>query len=542
MTRRTANIVHHVGLDANGAVRVTAKPRAPINTKPRAPGKPISLYAAMKDVRLLGGPFQAPSFWTWFVIAKLFSGEKLDEREAELFRKCTGRTKLPDGPIKTLIFLSGRRSGKDRFQSALAVWLAALAADWKQILSAGEDAVVILLGSDFKQARILRRYCQGLIETPMLAALVTRATETRVEFRNGAVLEIATNDASLVRGRSAIGVICTETSFWSTDGSNSDEEVISAATPSMAMIPPPGGILMASSSVHRKAGYMYSQWKSLHGNDESEDICWLSPSAAMNSMIPPKVIEAAIRKDPMRAKADYLSEWRDDISDFLPMDVLESATDFGVTERAPLPNTQYIAFYDGAGGTGKDSSTICIAHREDNGVVVIDFLRERLPRFVPAEVVKEFAAVCRLYKISKVIGDRYSAGWNADEWKRVGMQYMPSEQTKSELFLSALPMFLSGQVRLVDHLKMRQQFVSLERRVHTNGRESVGDSGAASAHDDLANCLAGAMVLASVEKPPMFFAPPFVVSQARFWPGDSSPTQRPGGEPLLPSSDQRNGA
>jgi hypothetical protein len=43
-----------------------------------------------------------------------------------------------------------------------------------------------------------------------------------------------------------------------------------------------------------------------------------------------------IRKDPQRARADYLSEWRDDISDFLPMDVLEAATDIGVTQRSPF--------------------------------------------------------------------------------------------------------------------------------------------------------------------------------------------------------------
>jgi hypothetical protein len=69
-------------------------------------------------------------------------------------------------------------------------------------------------------------------------------------------------------------------------------------------------------------------------------------------------------------------------------------------------------------------------------------------------------------------------------------------------------MFLSGQVRLVDNQKLRQQFVSLERRVHPNGRESVDDSGATSANDDLSNSCAGAMVLASVAPKKMNFAPP----------------------------------
>jgi hypothetical protein len=74
-------------------------------------------------------------------------------------------------------------------------------------ISAGEQAVVILLGADKKQAAILRRYCQGLLQAPLLAAEVTRSTDDVTEFRNGASLEISTNDARLVRGRSAIAVL-----------------------------------------------------------------------------------------------------------------------------------------------------------------------------------------------------------------------------------------------------------------------------------------------------------------------------------------------
>jgi hypothetical protein len=459
--------------------------------------KAITLAEAMRDPNLLGVPFQAPTFWTWHCVAKLLSGEELDEREAQLFRECTGRTKLPEGPVKNLIFLSGRRSGKDRLMSALAVFRAALAANWQEILSPGEQGVVLLLGGDKKQARILRQYCAGLLKAPMLAALVTRDTEERVEFANGAVLEIATNDASLVRGRSAIAVLGTECSHWNTNdaSSSNDEAVVSAAEPSMAMIPD-GGLLMMASSVHRKRGYMHRRWKELHGNDDAEDICWLSPSATMNAALPAKIIEKALKDDPQRAKAEFLSQWRDDVSDFIPLDILEAATDFGVRERAPLPNVKYFAFTDAAGGTGKDSFGISLAHRDDNGTVIIDFLRERQPRFVPEAVVKEFAEILRLYRVKSITGDRYSSGWNSDAWERASIKYEPSKLTKSDIYLAALPMLLSGQVRLLDSPKLRQQFTGLERRVHPNGRESVDDSGAASANDDLSNVCSGAMLLA----------------------------------------------
>jgi hypothetical protein len=158
-----------------------------------------------------------------------------------------------------LILLAGRRGGKDRFLSAVGVWRAALCADWREHMSAGEPAVVLLLGRDKKQAGILRRYCEGLLEAPLLAHEVKRLADDVIEFRNGAVLEVATNDARLIRGRSAVAVLGSECCYWRTDehSSSNDEEVVAAAEPSMSMCPD-GGLLMLGSSVYRKLGFMIS--------------------------------------------------------------------------------------------------------------------------------------------------------------------------------------------------------------------------------------------------------------------------------------------
>jgi len=72
--------------------------------------------------------------------------------------------------VRRLIILAGRRAGKDRFESAVSVWRAALSADWRQYQSAGEGAVVILLGADKRQAGILRKYCAYLGALPAFLA------------------------------------------------------------------------------------------------------------------------------------------------------------------------------------------------------------------------------------------------------------------------------------------------------------------------------------------------------------------------------------
>jgi hypothetical protein len=474
----------------------------------------ITLAAAMRDQKLLGAPFKAESFWPWHTLAKVISGEPLDEREAELFRKCTGRTKLPTGPVNSIVLLVGRRGGKDRFLSAVAVHRAAIAVDWSKFLSAGEQGSVLMVGADKKQAKILRRYCRALVATPMIAAEVARGTDEILEFKNGAALEVVACDADLVRGRSVLALLATETSFWNVDpdANSSDEEVISAAEAGAAMTPG-GGLTILSSSVHRKKGLMYKKWKELHGNDDAEDICWLASSRTMNPALPAKVVEKAKLKDPQRAAAEFESEWRSDISDFVPADVIAAATDWGVLERAPVAGIEYFGFVDAAGGTGKDAFSISIGHRGPDNMVVIDCIRERQPRFVPKAVVKEFSDLLKLYRVSKIKSDRYASAWASDEWARNGITCEPSDLSKSEIYLAALPVLMSASARLLDSEKLRDQLTGLERRVYASGREAVDDSGAQSSHDDLANVVCGVLVNLSFQK---FEAPqPFFGSYSR---------------------------
>jgi len=54
----------------------------------------------------------------------------------------------------------------------------------------------------------------------------------------------------------------------------------------MAMCPD-GGLLMLGSSVHRKVGYMYRQYRKLHGNDDTDS---LRSTATMFAWSPAKLI------------------------------------------------------------------------------------------------------------------------------------------------------------------------------------------------------------------------------------------------------------
>jgi hypothetical protein len=464
----------------------------------------ITLTEAISDTTLLGGPFTATSFWTWRVVAKLIDGIPLTEpREIELFEQCTARTYDREAvrAVRRLIVLVGRRGGKDRFMSAVAVWRAALCQNWNTHISAGEGAVVLLLGADRKQAAILRRYCHGLLQKPGMAAEVSRITDEVVEFKSGGSLEIITNDVRLVRGRSAIGVLGSESCQWRTDETNasSDEEVVAAATPSMAMCPDGPGLLLLGSSVFRRRGYMYRQFKTLHGNSDADAdaICWFAPSQTMNPKLPQSVIDAALAEDRLKFSAEYLNIWREDVSDFVPLDIVEHATDFDVYERPPQPGShQYFAFHDAATGVpGGASFTMAITHREGDDAV-LDLVRERKPRFVMRDVVAEFSQTLQAYNISEISGDKFARLLVADEFARNGIRSIDSEFDTSGNYQRLMPMLMSGRAKLVNSATLRSQLCSLERHVPPSGHEQIRKPQVASAHDDVAAAVAGALVRA----------------------------------------------
>jgi hypothetical protein len=466
----------------------------------------ISLTRAMSDDAIFGRTFGAASFWTWKVLAKVIDGQEMTEaRELELFRACTGRTGLPNRKnrraLRRVILLAGRRAGKDRFLSAVAVWRAALCADWSKHVSVGEQAVVSLLARDRRQTAILRRYAEGLLKAPLLAAEIRRRTDDAIEFRNDGVLEIATNDVGSIRGRSAVAVLGSETCYWRTDenAASNDEEVVGAAEPSMAMCPD-GGLLILGSSVYRKRGYMYRQFARLHGNEETDDLCWFATSATMNPKLPASVIADALANDAPKARAEYENIWREDVDDFLPLDVIEAATDWGLVERPPElgMGIRYVAAADAASGTGRDSFALAVGHavNDDARTVTIDLVRERKPRFVAADVIKEFAEILRRYGISEVVSDRYSAGFAEDEWARNGVRFRACDNSTAENFLFALPLLTSKRGRLTDDATVRKQLSGLQRRV-VSGHEVVGHAQTANAHDDLAAAVCACLVEAA---------------------------------------------
>ena len=81
------------------------------------------------------------------------------------------------------------------------------------------------------------------------------------------------------------------------------------------------------------------------------------------------------------------------------------------------------------------------------------------------------------------------ANGRASNFRKLGIAYEPAAKPKSDLYRDLLPSINSRRVDLLDHSRLVNQLVSLERRTARGGRDFIDH--VPGAHDDIANAVAG---------------------------------------------------
>lgn len=203
-------------------------------------------------------------------------------------------------------------------------------------------------------------------------------------------------------------------------------------------------------------GLLYERFKESFGKDDDSTLVVKGTTREFNNLFPQDEIDKDLARDPAKFAAEYLSEWRDDLSAFIDRALVEAATDTGVIVRAPQQGYRYVSFVDASGGRG-DSFTAGIAHAEGQ-TAVLDCLIEIRAPFDPDIATRDVAIVLKSYGLSKTIADHYAAGWTVSAFARNGVKLDHSERNRSEIYLDALPLFTSGRVKLIDNQRLAAQF------------------------------------------------------------------------------------
>jgi hypothetical protein len=452
---------------------------------------------ALAEPDLLGGAIPGDSWRAWRIMLIGLLGEPLDEEELSIFTELTGGRDAPLKPVSEAWLIMGRRSGKTRASATAAAYFAVLC-DWSDVLAPGERGTLPIMSASVWQAGKAREYVDGIFNAvPALRSMILSEGADTLSLNNGVDVVIRPASYRTARSMTAVAVIADEACFWATDETsrNVDKEIIAAVRPALSLT---GGPLIVISSPYSRKGAVWNAFKRHYGPDGDPAVLVArAPSRRMNTLLSQATVDRALAEDAAAGAAEYLAEFRSDVETFVSVEIVDAAVTRGMVVRPLLSNLSYRGFVDPSGGSS-DSMTMAISHREGDRFV-LDLVLERKPPFSPEAVVREFAATLKGYRVTRVRGDRYAGEWPREAFRRRGVTYEPAEKTKSDIYLTLLPLINSGRVDLLDNQRLISQLCSLERRTARGGRDSIDH--APGAHDDVANAAAGALVMASARGP-----------------------------------------
>jgi hypothetical protein len=461
----------------------------------------IPIHKVMRSELLLGNSFAGSSWDLWETVVKSANAIKLSPSELAAFNAVAGGRKPPAKRVKELVCVVGRGGGKDSVAALLAVH-AAISFDSKRgKLRPGEYAYVLCVACDRDQAALVYRYIKGhFIETPTLARMVKAETANSLTLSNRTIVEVSTNSFRAVRGRSILCCIMDEVAlFRSEQSANPDVELYAAVRPGLARVK--GSMSVLISTAYKRSGLLYERFKTFYGKDDDDILVVKGTTREFNSLFDQAEIDKDLARDPAKFSAEYLSEWRDDLSTFIDRALVENSIDRGVIVRPPQQNVFYTSFCDPSGGR-HDSFSAAVTHKEKD-TAVLDCLIEVKAPFDPEVATRDICAVLKSYNVRRTTADKYAGEWTVSAFARNGVTLANSDRDRSQIYLDVLPLFASGRVRLLDNARLAAQFSNLERRTFPSGKDRVDH--AVGAADDASNSAAGALILA-VNKEPLTFS------------------------------------
>jgi hypothetical protein len=450
----------------------------------------ISIDRALTDRHLLGVALGDPTSWSrWISILRAAFALPMTDEDRALFRGIAGGREPPSHRVNELWCVVGRRSGKTRMAAAISTYIGAIE---QHRLASGEVGYVLLLAASRDQARVAFDYVVGFLRSsPILRQQILSITSTEVRLKGNIIIGVHAGSYRTIRGRTLLAVVADETSFWRDETSaQPDVEIYRACMPALAAS---RGMWIGISTGYRKIGLLYQKWRDHFAQPGDDVLVVQGASRRFNLTLDQSIIDRAIESDPEAAESEWGGGFRSDIAAFLDEETIERCIDYArPLEVPPRNNCHYVGFVDPSGGR-HDSFTLCIGHREGSESLffVADVIRGRYPPFDPEEVVAEYAELLKQYHIHSVVGDNYSAAWAETAFKRQGINYIRSEQNKSQLYLEALPQFMRQAISLPNHPKLIRELKLLERRTTKVGRDLV-DHGAHGS-DDHANAFCGAL-------------------------------------------------
>ncbi len=466
------------------------------------PKPKISMRAALADDRLLRTLLPGPTFAPHRVMLLAARGEKLTDEELEIFFDFTKRETSPTEPVDVLLINAGRRSAKTILGSTLAAYTAACI-DFSDVIAPGETCSQIVLAQSSISAQNVFGHLRAVFQNAdLLRPMVESMALDEIRLKDRKSLSIRSNSFRKIRGVSA-GMICAdELAYWhdSEASANSADEVLNSCIPALATT---RGQLCLTSSPFGEFGEFHRIFVENFGNmDDPKILCAHGPSMKWNPLLDQAIVDRAMKKNPAKARAEWLAEFRSDVSNYLSMADIEPLIAKKVRVRPPEPGRVYKIFGDFSSGKSDATTAACGYVAEDGKAVIAHSVTVKAPHSTDVAVERIVNELCHPYRCNTVVADDFSNGFVQSALARHGVQLQSSKLSKSQIYESFIPIAMGQRCVLLDDPENRvvDQILGLRTKLQSGGRVSI-DHGDRRGHDDDCNAHLGVIVLL-LSRPP----------------------------------------
>lgn len=401
----------------------------------------------------------------------------------------------------------GRRGSKtDKFGATIVAYEAALGGH-EQWLSPAQPGLVFLISQDLRAARYALNFIRGALESsPLMAKAIKQITADRIDLKNNITIASIPATTKSVRGYSSPISVLDEVGVWyqESESANPDFEIYRAVVPGQIQFP--NRKIIGLSTPWNKSGLLYRFFEAGTGGSklppdantaEFDNILVLQGSTAMmgNPFVTRDELAADRARDVKAFEREYLAQFQDSISGFLPAALVERARMQGIREIPPSSDVTYIGAIDPA--FRRDAFAFTICHRGADGNLIQDVVR----RYVaipgtplrPSAIFEAIAPICRQYNIKTLYSDQWSLEALAELARTYDLMIMGipfTAKSKAQMFGNLQQLFMQGTIRILDDPETLKELKALERTMTADTIKIAAPNGM---NDDMAAVLCIAM-------------------------------------------------
>ncbi len=476
----------------------------------RKPGKPVSSRLESKrtlqnsDIITFATEYLGLSFGkrpAQAVILKAIYGLELTQGEVALYDKLTGGLNLQHekgSEAIEIVLALGARGGKSTLAAIMALYEAIVKGHiWRKHLAPKEYGYAVIVATRQRQAEdIIQHNCARLLtNSPRLKDyLAAEPLKAELELSNGLKIISLPCNSTAGRGLPIFFLAFDEIGHFFTEGARADTDIYNSLSPRLAQFP--GAKTVLGSTPAAKQGLLW-QWFN-EGFTVARRATFQAATALMNPLVDKDFLERQRARDPDNYAREFLAQFAEKVSAFFDYDLLTGCLQLA-SDVQPKGGLKYFCGLDQSGLAGRDRFGLGISHQERDGKVIVDAVRAWETTIID-KILGEIEALAKAYGFTRLLIDRYAAGWVAQALEKIGLK-TDVRPNLSEVYANAKGLMTAGRLVLPDNPELKGGLVNTQAFFGRNNSLSIQHERVGSGHADMADAVLSAVWNASQHRP-----------------------------------------